>query len=139
MADLAYNFFKQKMLDTAYDLSSLNVKAMLVRIGAGHYVVTQATDQFVSVIAGGDQIAISPQLTVVSITNGIFGAGPTVFAAVPAGPAAGAVVLFVDTGVQATSPLICYLDTYSGLPITPSGSDINLVFLTTGNKIFALV
>lgn len=139
MADLAYDLFKQAMLAGTYDLATATIKLMLVRTGAGHYVVNQATDQFVNVIAGGDQIATTSALTSVSITDGIFNAANTVFTAVASGPAAGAFVIFIDTGTPSTSPLIAYIDSYSGLPVTPNGSDINVTFPTSANKIFALV
>jgi len=138
MADASYNYYKQQTLSGAVDLLTANLKLCLVNIAAGHYVYS-ASDQFLSAIAAGDRIAISAQLTTPSVSNGIFNAGNTVFSAVPAGPAAGAFVLFVDTGNPATSTLVAYFDSYSGLPITPSGADINVAFPTGTDKIFALV
>ena len=35
-----------------------------------------------------------------------------------------AIVIYKDTGTEATSPLIAYIDTATGLPITPNGGDI---------------
>ena len=139
MSDVSYTYFKQQLLNGANNLAGLNLKLCLVRIGGGHYVVSPSSDQFLSAIAVGDRVAISPVLTTVTVTNGIFNAGNTVFAAVPAGPAAGALVLFIDTGNPATSQLIAYFDSYSGLPVTPSGADINVSFNTGANKIFALI
>lgn len=139
MATQSYNYFKQQLLAGALDLATLDVKACLIQIGGGHYNFA-ATDQFLSAIASGDRVSISPQLTGVTITNGVFDAGDTVFSAVT-GAACGAFVLFIDTGNPATSNLIAYFDNtdYSGLPITPNGGDINLSFPTNANKIFALV
>lgn len=139
MADTAYIHFKQELLSASYDLSSLAVKLMLVNIAGGHYVPNFSTDQFLSAIASGDRIASTAALTSVSITNGIFNAANTVFSSVPAGPAAGAFVIYVDTGNPATSPLLWYMDSYSGLPVTPNGADINVSFPTGTNKIFAIV
>jgi hypothetical protein len=132
VADTAYDLWLQALLAGTYDIATASVKMMLVRIGAGHYVPNFHTDQFVNIIAGGDQIAISPALSSKTITDGVFAAANTVFTAVPAGPAAGALVLFIDTGSQASSPLIYYLDSYSGLPVTPSGADIDVVFSGLG-------
>ncbi len=49
-----------------------------------------------------------------------------------------AMILFKDTGVESTSRLIAYMDTAVGLPTTPNGSDINVVFDNGANKIFKL-
>lgn len=132
MADTAYDLWLQALLAGTYNLSSASVKLMLVRTGVGHYVPNFTTDQFVNIVAGGDQIAISSALASKSITDGVFDAADTIFTAVPAGPAAGALVLFIDTGSQASSPLIYYLDSYSGLPVTPTGADINVAFSGLG-------
>jgi hypothetical protein len=132
MADTAYSLFLQALLAGTYDLSSASVKLMLVEIGVGHYVPNFTTDEFVSIVAGGDQIAISSALSSKSITDGLFDAADTIFSAVPAGPAGGALLLFIDTGSQASSPLIYYLDSYSGLPVTPTGADINVAFSGLG-------
>jgi len=139
MSDVSYSYFKQQLLDGAADLLTANLKLALVQIGSGHYNVSPSTDQFLSAISAGDRVAISPQLTTPSTTSGVFDVGNTVFAAVPPGPACGALVLFIDTGNPATSLLIAYFDSYSGLPVTPNGSDINVSFSTGANKVFALV
>ena len=34
-----------------------------------------------------------------------------------------AIVIYVDTGTEATSPLVAFIDTATGLPITPNGGD----------------
>jgi hypothetical protein len=52
----------------------------------------------------------------------------------------GAIVLYIDSGTPSTSPLIAYLDNtnYSGLPFTPTGTNVTLSFSPTGNLIFSL-
>ena len=47
-----------------------------------------------------------------------------------------AIVIYVDTGTEATSPLIAYIDTATGLPITPNGGDIIVTWDNGVNKIF---
>ena len=46
----------------------------------------------------------------------------------------------VDAALLFTSPLIAYLDNtnYSGLPFTPTGTNVTLSFSPTGNLIFSL-
>lgn len=38
----------------------------------------------------------------------------------------GALVIYKDTGTENRSPLIAYIDTAQGLPITPNGGDITI-------------
>ena len=47
-----------------------------------------------------------------------------------------AIVIVKDTGTEATSPLIAYIDTATGLPITPNGGDIIVTWDNGINKIF---
>jgi hypothetical protein len=46
--------------------------------------------------------------------------------------------IFKDTGVAATSLLICNIDTATGLPCTPNGGDITVQWDDGANKIFKL-
>jgi hypothetical protein len=41
-------------------------------------------------------------------------------------------ILFKDSGTNTTSPLISRHDDYTGLPLTPSGTDVTVVFAATG-------
>jgi hypothetical protein len=41
-------------------------------------------------------------------------------------------VFFKDTGTPATSDLICWFDTATGLPLTPNGGDVNVTFNASG-------
>ena len=52
------------------------------------------------------------------------------------GPSIEAIILFADTGTESTSPLIAYIDTATGLPITPNGGDIIVTWDNGANKIF---
>jgi len=49
-----------------------------------------------------------------------------------------AIVLYKDTGTDSTSPLIAFIDTATGLPITPNGGDIIVTWDNGPNKIFKL-
>ena len=83
--------------------------------------------------------AATAALTGKSVTAGVAGAANTVFPSAPAGKVGVAVVLYKDTGSDATSNLIAYIDSAtSGLPVTANGGDINLLFGTGPNKIFKL-
>ena len=46
------------------------------------------------------------------------------------------IIIYKDTGTEATSPLIAMIDTATGLPITPNGGDIIVTWDNGVNKIF---
>ena len=62
-------------------------------------------------------------LTAKATTGGAADAADCTFTAV-SGATINAIVICKDTGTEATSPLIAYIDTATGLPITPNGGDI---------------
>lgn len=139
MADHAYAIQMSAYFQGTHDLATATIKLCLVNIAAGHYTPNFITDQFLSAIASGDRIAFSAALTGVTVTqasgpSSIFNASNTVFSSV-SGSAGGALVLFIDTGNPATSPLLAYFDSYSGLPVTPAGADINVAFNGSGIQV----
>ena len=70
-------------------------------------------------------------------TLGVLDAADITFSAV-SGSAIGAIILYKDTGSAASSPLILYLDTATGLPITPNGGDIIVQWDSGPNRIVKL-
>ncbi len=49
------------------------------------------------------------------------------------------IILFNDTpATDATKPIIAYIDTATGLPFTPGGSNVTIAWSTGANKIFTL-
>jgi hypothetical protein len=91
------------------------------------------THEFLSDIPTLDQAAISGALTGKAVTDlGAFQSANGYFTAVTSSEDK-ALVLFVDTGVPATSRLIAYIDTgVTGLPVTPAGSGYNVIPDPTG-------
>jgi hypothetical protein len=43
-----------------------------------------------------------------------------------------AVIVFLDTGVAGTSPLVCFIDSGTGLPVTPNGGNITITWNGSG-------
>jgi len=138
MANVIYDKGRESFAKGEVSWSGDNIKAALIRTGAGHYVVNLATDQFLNIIASGDIIARTANLGTKTTAAGVMGAANTVFAAVTNGSPYGAVVVFDDTGTDNTSRLIAYIDTAAGLPSTGTGADVNLAWATDANKIFKL-
>lgn len=89
--------------------------------------------------SGGTARANAPQLTLIDPVAGVCNANDITFTAVPAGAACQYLVIFRDdASADASSPLIALIDTSTGLPVTPNGADINVVWDTGANKIFKL-
>lgn len=141
MASGLYKKFKENLLKGAVgDLTALTIKAVLVDIQGGTgYTVDFVNDQFLSSIPALARVATSGALTTKTVTGGTFDADDVVFSLVT-GAQSEAVVLYVDTGSAATSTLICYLDStaVTGIPVTPGGGDIDIVWDNGTNKIFTL-
>lgn len=133
MANALYPLYKQVILGAGLNLTSLNLKAVLVDTGTYTY---SAAHQFLSDITGGARVATSGNLASKTVALGVFDAADVTFTAVT-GTSIEAIVVYNDTGTAATSNLIAYFDTgVTGLPVTPNGGDITIVW--SGSGIFAL-
>lgn len=99
-----------------------DTKCALVRTGGGEYTPNQDTDEFLSDIPGGSQVAITASLAGRTWTLGRFGCTDFSFGVVAAGAPCQAIVVFEDSGVPGTSPLLAFIDTGVGLPVTPDGT-----------------
>lgn len=133
MANALYGLGKAAFLTGAIDLSTHDIKCVLVDTGT--YTVNLSTHQYHSDLSG--IVATSGNLASKTTTLGVFDAADLTFSTV-SGASAEALVIYRDTGVSGTSPLIAYIDTATGLPVTPNGGDINIVWDSGANKIFAL-
>lgn len=135
MANGLYAKGREAFLNADIDWLVDNIK--LVFVDAGAYTVNLATHQFLSDITAGARIATSGNLAGKTSTDGVADATDPVVSAVT-GVTVEAAVLYKDTGTASTSPLICYMDTATGLPFTPNGGDVTYQFSSDANKIFKL-
>ena len=133
MANSLYNGGRQRFLEGSIAWLTDNIKAVLVTSG---YTFSNSNN-FLSDIPGGDVVATSPNFGSKTSTAGVADAADLLFSAVSGSPA-NAVVIYKDTGVAGTSPLIAYIDTATGLPVTPNGADITVVWDNGANAIFKL-
>jgi hypothetical protein len=131
MANVLYPKFKEGLLTGSFDLTSDTIKAVLV--DAADYTYN-SSHQYLSDVAAGGRVATTSALGSITVTNGAFDAADATFTSV-SGDVSEALVLMIDTGSAATSPLIAYIDTATGLPATPNGGNIAV---TWGTNIFAL-
>ncbi len=134
MASVLYPKAKEAFLSGSINLSSDTIKAVLIDSGTEAY---NSADQFLSDITGGGIIGTAQTLASKTVTNGVFDAADITFTSVT-GASAEAILIYKDTGSSATSPLIAWIDTGTGLPVTPNGGNITVAWDNGANKIFAL-
>jgi hypothetical protein len=136
MSNALYDKGRQAFLEGGIAILTDNIKAVLINTAG--YTVNLATHQYLSDIpAGGRTATLATNMGTKTSTAGVFNAANITFPAVT-GVVSQAVVLFKDTGTATTSPLICYIDNATGLPVTPNGGDITVNWDTGANKIFKL-
>lgn len=130
-----YGKARQKFLSGDLSWSADTIKAVLV--DTNDYTVSIDVHEFLSDIPTGARVATSAALTGKTVTLGVADADDISFSTV-AGDESEALVLYVDTGSAATSSLVAYIDSATGLPITPDGGNVNVVWDDTANRIFKL-
>lgn len=135
MANALYDKGREGFLDGSIDWDTDNIKVVLVDNGA--YTVNLTTNTFLSDVPAGARIATSGNLATKTVTSGVADAADITLTAV-SGASIESVVIYKDTGSASTSRLIAYIDTATGLPVTPSGGDITVAWDNGANKIFKL-
>ena len=136
MADGLYAKARQKFLTKLLDWTGDDIRFIFVKVTSG-YTVNLATDADLTVISGGNRIATSGSLSSKTATDGVADAADETVASV-SGAAFQAIVFYMHTGTDATSIPIAYVDSYTGLPCTPNGSNITVAFPSDGNRIIKL-
>ena len=135
MANLIYPKAKEAFLSGSIDLSSDTIKCILIDTDDYTY---NAADDYLNDVPAGARVGTAQTLASKTVTNGVFDAADVTFSTVT-GDQSEAVLIYKDTGVEATSNLIALLDTaQNGLPITPNGGDIDVAWDSGASKIFAL-
>lgn len=112
-------------LSTKVDLVADTIKVALIDTGTETF---GSTDEFMSDIAAGGDVARSGALSGKTVTGGVFDANDVTITAV-SGATVEAVVLYKDTGSDATSPLIAWMDVTT---FTPNGSDVTVTVNASG-------
>lgn len=135
MANALYVPFRNGVLGshaTRVDLDADTIKAVLIDHGADTPNTT--TDDFYNDISAGLIGALSSAFTnktIGTVAAGVFDADNVTFTAVT-GNSVESVNILKDTGNSATSDLIAYFDTATGLPVTPNGGDITVTWAGGG-------
>lgn len=135
MANTLYDKARQRFLEGQINWNTDTIKAMLIDTGA--YTANFSSHEFLSDVGTSARISGTVGLTLTgkATTGGAADAGDVTFTTV-SGPSIEAILLYKDTGTESTSPLIAFIDTGTGLPITPNGGDIIVTWDNGPNKIF---
>lgn len=133
MANTLFDKARQRFLEAQFNWMTDTIKCILVDTGA--YTPQTAVHEFLSDIPTSARIAGPVTLTAKATTGGAADAADCTFTSV-SGASIEAIVIYKDTGTESTSPLIAYIDTATGLPITPNGGDIIVTWDNGANKIF---
>jgi hypothetical protein len=135
MANALYDKGRQKFLEGGIAWLTDTIKVVLVDTAL--YTPDLANDEFLDDIPAGARIATSAAITGKTSTAGVADADNTPYSTVT-GATVEAAVFYKDTGTEATSALIAYIDTATGLPFTPSGGDVEIRWSGAATKIFKL-
>ena len=133
MANTLYDSARQGFLEAQINWLTDTMKVLLVDSGA--YTPNVSTHQFLADIPVSSRIAGPVTLTSKTTTGGAADAADVTFTSV-SGASIEMIVIYKDTGTEATSPLLAMIDTATGLPITPNGGDIIVTWDNGVNKIF---
>lgn len=141
MASALFNLGREGFLSGAIDWDTAVIKAALVN---GY--TFDATDEFVSdVTATGTLAATSSALASKTVTSGVADAADVTFSSVASGTACDGILIFQASAVTGGSDvaasaqrLIAWIDTATGLPVTPNGGDITITWASGTSKIFEL-
>ena len=140
MANVLYSAGKEALLSAEINMSSAANNIAIVLVDTDDYSFSDS-HTVLNDITGASRVATAT-LSSKTVTSGVFDAADAVFSNVT-GDQSEALIIYHDVQVGGVtdannSTLIAYIDTATGLPITPSGGDITVAFSDGANKIFAL-
>lgn len=141
MANSLYDYGRELFLTGGIDFSNDTIKMALV---TSAYTVDLANDQFFSSVAThvatADTVlnAAVQELLNKTVAAGVADCDDVDFGIIDASQTISYIVIYKDTGDNATSPLIAFYDSATGLPFSTSGSEITIKIDDGANKLFKL-
>ncbi len=135
MANALYGLGRQGFLNGSLDWDTQEIRILLV--DNADYTVSIDVDNALDDVPGAGRVAESDALASKTVTLGVADAADKTWSAV-SGDVSESIVGFYETGTESTSLLIFYIDTATGLPVTPNGGDITVAWDAGANRIFKL-
>jgi uncharacterized protein len=131
MANAIYPAYKDALLTESsdVDLTTGTIRVSLIDKNTADY---DSTDEFYSDINASSVVGTSVAIANTTVTDAIFDGDDVTFTSVT-GASVEALLIWKDTGVTTTSRLVAWIDSgVTGLPITPSGGNIDVTWNATG-------
>lgn len=135
MSNALYDKGREGFLDGSIDWDTNTIDMVLTDHGADTPNVS--TDANRSDISGGTVATSASSFSGKTVTAGVADMDDVTFSAV-SGSSVESASSYKNTGSAATDRLIAYVDTATGLPVTPSGGDIVFRVDSGSNKYFKL-
>jgi len=135
MANALYGKGRGHILDADIDWSVNDIKFSFM--DSADYTLQIDVDEAQDDLTDAGIVATSGNLSSKTSTLGVADAEDEVVSTVT-GDQFEYIVLWMDSGTDTTSWLICCIDTATGLPCTPNGGDITVQWDAGANKIFKL-
>ena len=136
MADALYRNYKAILwgggVHGAVDWDADSISVLLTDHGTD--TPAPATDQDEADISAGtvaQSDAALSSVTIDSVAEGTVDAADVTFTGV-SGASVESYTYFKDTGTPSTSPLLIYIDSATGLPLTPNGGDVTITHAAGG-------
>lgn len=120
MSNEVYPKAREHFMSGHIDMVNDTIKIVAVDTADYTYATTHES---LADIPSAARVSTTAAMTGKTITSGVFDADDPTFSAAT-GDEFEALVVYVDSGTEATSYLLCYIDTANGLPFTPSGADV---------------
>lgn len=140
MANVLFDKGREGFLDGSIDWDTNTIKAVLVNSGfspsSTNSVLTDVTGR-----AGGDgaSAVISPTFGSKTVTDGVADAADITFTAVSStAGVVNSIVIYQTAGLSSSARVIAFIDSATGLDVTPNGGDITVQWDSGANRIFKL-
>lgn len=135
MANALYGLGREAFLGGDLDWDAQDFRVILV--DAADYTANINVDDMLDDITAGARVAVSSALGSKTKTLGVADAADVTFSAVT-GDQSELLVIYQHTGTSSSSRLVVYIDSATGLPVTPNGGDIEVQWDDGANRIFRL-
>lgn len=135
MANALYDLGREGFLAGDIDFAANDIK--LVAVDEADDTIDLAVDDNLDDRAGASRVATSGNFASKTTSAGVADAADVTLTTVT-GDQFESIDIYKDTGVESSSRLIANIDTATGLPCTPNGGNINIVWDSGVNRIFKL-
>lgn len=134
MANSLYNITRQDFLTATTAWTAYSPKVILLKSG---YTFDEA-HQFLDEVASAARVGTPQEILTLTANDGKANGSGVTFSSLAVGETVEAILIYHDTGVEATSQLIAYIDDARGLPFVTTDGDLIVQWDVIANAIFRL-